>query len=128
MADSTHFGLSSDWNAAVDGDSLTNSANHGYDELIGLTGIGYLGIGRGSCPGSVVVVVADEIHNTSKFWELVLIHELSHNFGATHNWDATPPFPPNGYVMNGGENNYLYEEGWFVHWYTNVNEMSYDFN
>ncbi len=28
MADSTHLGLSSDWNAAVDGDSLTNSANH----------------------------------------------------------------------------------------------------
>lgn len=107
------IGLSGDWDGNGDDGTRTSYDNHGFDELIALSGTGSE---NGGAAGANVLVLCAENDPNQKYYELVLVHELSHHFGASHDhiYDC---------VMQGGELHSLYASGWFVHWLGNILEM-----
>lgn len=112
------LGLSGDWNGAGNWGTLTSKYNHGFDQVIGLSGNGPPDImgGRANQPGNKLVLQGRN-WGTKKKTELFLVHELSHNLGASHD-------VPHGYIMKGGEDNPEYANGWFVYWYLSKNRMT----
>ncbi|MHA1450129.1 MAG: hypothetical protein ACTSP4_11980, partial [Candidatus Hodarchaeales archaeon] len=102
-----------------------SSNNHGFDICIGLSGDGTENGGLAkSTPGNVFIECAKN-DNIQDYWKLVLVHELSHCFGAD---DEKPPgfIIPIDCVMDHGEENSLYPD-WYVHWIGSVNQMTYYF-
>ena len=123
------LGLSSDWDRTGDGGTLTSYDNHGFDLLLGFTGTGSdAGGAVWDVPGNLLVVCARDTGIWDhKLAELVLVHEMSHNFGAHDPDPPTYPDPPIHCVMDGGEQHNLYSSGWFVHWTGNVDQMTSSF-
>lgn len=110
------------WSSSGHNETLTNFNNHGFDQLVGLFGTGsdpdWLGIAARNC-----VAIQAENGWGQSFGELILVHELSHPFGADDHNDPDPI--PIYCVMREGWNNYFYIHfDWFVHWVGSYNKMT----
>ncbi|MFW9990940.1 MAG: hypothetical protein ACFFD4_02650 [Candidatus Odinarchaeota archaeon] len=119
------LGLANNWNVYKDyhpgiGYRLTNFDNHGYDCIIGLSGRGPYGVAGGMAywPGNAAVVQMRS-WNDLAYAKIVLVHELSHNYGASHT-------APIYCIMNDGPSNPGYPT-WFSHYTGNIAEMTSDY-
>ncbi|MFX1286797.1 MAG: CARDB domain-containing protein [Promethearchaeota archaeon] len=121
----TDLGLDKPWKKIGDTGTLTSSENHGFDVLGGLSGTGTQGTGGyGTKTGSCFVVQGVEEDNND-YGGLVLVHELSHHFGASDHhppeWDILIDC-----VMKDGEFNVEYPT-YYVHWDGSVDQMGWSF-